>query len=263
MARISAFRSDDTRTAYCDLYDATLAGSPIPLTESDVGTSFGRAHVLTAGDPDKPALVAFHGMAFSSTSWLPQLPTFTANHSVTLIDAIGDVNKSVAHKPITDATHVVAWVDEVLSALKIQRVAMIGLSMGAWMAAQYAMAFPSRVERLALIAPVGLVIGQRPVWMVRGYYANYVRPTKARLQTFIESTVTPTARPLLRQDPWRSIIQQYVEGREESLHDGAKAAGRYRRQLPEARVELVDGANHVIPVDQPRIVDELLDEFLG
>jgi pimeloyl-ACP methyl ester carboxylesterase len=173
---------------------------------------------------------------------------------------------------------------------------MIGLSMGAWMAAQYAMAFPSRVERLALVAPVGLVIGQQPGWMVRGYYANYVRPTKARLQTFIESTVTPTGRPLLRQDPWRSIIQQYVEGtmgfdkpisavrptvcnvsrlaaaefpvlvvegREESLHDGAKAAGRYRRQLPEARVELVDGANHVIPVDQPRIVDELLEEFLG
>jgi pimeloyl-ACP methyl ester carboxylesterase len=132
--------------------------------------------------------------------------------------------------------------------------------------------------------------------MLRAVYANMLRPTKLRLQTFIESTATPEARPLLRQDPWRLIVQQYVEGtigfakpmsavrpvvsdlrrlasaefpvlviegREESLHDGVKAAARYRRQLPNARVELVDDANHVIPVDQPQIVDELLADFLG
>jgi pimeloyl-ACP methyl ester carboxylesterase len=295
MARISAFRSDEARAAYCRLYDAALAATSMPVTESDVETSFGRTHVLTAGDASKPPLAAIHPLAFSSTSWLPLLPTLAAEHRVTMIDAIGDVSKSIASKPITNAGHVVAWLDETLRALEVERAAMVAMSMGTWMATQYAMRFPDRVERLALIAPVGLVSTQHLGWMISGYYANYVRPTKARLESFIDTTATPAGRRRLREDPWRPIIQQYVTGtlgfkkaptavrptrcdlqplasaqipilvivgRDESLHDGPKMAARFRQRLPGARVELVDDANHLIPIDQPEIVEKLLADFL-
>ncbi|MDT5056585.1 MAG: hypothetical protein QOF66_4951 [Mycobacterium sp.] len=295
MARISAFRSDEARAAYCRLYDAAFAATSMPVTESDVETSFGRTHVLTAGDASKPPLVAIHPLAFSSTSWLPLLPTLAAGHRVTMIDAIGDVSKSIASKPITNGGHVVAWLDETLRALEIERAAMVAMSMGTWMATQYAMTSPDRVERLALIAPVGLVSAQHLGWMVSGYYANYLRPTKARLESFIDTTATPAGRLRLREDPWRPIIQQYVTGtlgfkkaptavrptrcdlqllayaqipilvivgRDESLHDGPKMAARFRQRLPGARVELVDDANHLIPIDQPEIVEKLLADFL-
>jgi pimeloyl-ACP methyl ester carboxylesterase len=267
----------------------------MPVTESDVETSFGRTHVLTAGDASKPPLVAIHPLAFSSTSWLPLLPTLAAGHRVTMIDAIGDVSKSIASMPITNGGHVVAWLDETLRALEIERAAMVAMSMGTWMAAQYAMTFPDRVERLALIAPVGLVSAQHLGWMVSGYYANYLRPTKARLSSFFDTTATPAGRLRLREDPWRPIIQQYVTGtlgfkkaptavrptrcdlqplasaqipilvivgRDESLHDGPKMAARFRQRLPGARVELVDDANHLIPIDQPETVEKLLADFL-
>ena len=71
MAGISAFRSDDARAAYFQLYDAALATSTIPVTESEIETSFGRTHVLHAGDPSKPPLVALHGSSVSSTMWVP------------------------------------------------------------------------------------------------------------------------------------------------------------------------------------------------
>jgi hypothetical protein len=71
MAGISAFRSDDARAAYCQLYNAAEAASTTPVVESDVETSFGRTHVLAAGDPSKPPLVAVHGLDFASPSWLP------------------------------------------------------------------------------------------------------------------------------------------------------------------------------------------------
>ena len=154
MAGISAFRSDDARAAYCQLYDAAVAASTMPVTESDIETSFGRTHVLAAGDPSKPPLVAMHGIQIASTSWLPLLPTLAAAHKVTMIDAIGQVSKSIATKPITEAAHLVAWLDETLRALGIDRAAMVGMSMGAWIATQYAVAFPDRVDRLALICPV-------------------------------------------------------------------------------------------------------------
>jgi len=296
MAKVSAFRSDDACAAYCDLYDAALASSPMPVTETDVETSFGRTHVLAAGDSTKSPLVAIHPLAFSSTSWLPLLPTFAANHSVTMIDAVGDLNKSVASTPMTRASQVVTWLDETLSALEIERAAMVGMSMGGWMATQYAMAFPGRIERLALIAPVGLVSNQHLGWILSGYYANYLRPTVARLETFIGTTATPAGRQRLRRDPWRPIIAQYVTGTigfdkpllslrptrcdlqrlasapfpvlvmvgtKESLHDGPKMADRLRRRLPQARIELIDEANHLIPIDQPQVIERLLADFLN
>ena len=75
MAGLSAFRSDEARAAYCQLYDAALATSPIPLTESDIETSFGRTHVLNAGDPSKPPLVALHGSSISSTCGYRSCPS--------------------------------------------------------------------------------------------------------------------------------------------------------------------------------------------
>ena len=211
MAGISAFRSDDTRAAYCRLYDAAVAASTMPVTESDIETSFGRTHVLAAGDPSKPPLVAMHGIQIASTSWLPLLPTLAAAHRVTMIDAIGQVSKSIATKPTTGAADVVAWLDETLHALGIVRAAMVGLSMGSWMATQYALAFPDRVDRLALIGPVGLVSGLHLRVLPR-FSEIGLRPSQARLELFLEACVTPAGRGRLRQDPWQLIMQQFVVG---------------------------------------------------
>jgi pimeloyl-ACP methyl ester carboxylesterase len=208
-----------------------------------------------------------------------------------LTDSLG----GVASKPITTAGHVVAWLDETLRALAIERAAMVAMSMGTWMATQYAMAYPDRVDRLALIAPVGLVSGQHLAWTLRGAYANFLRPTRERLESFIDTTATSAGQRRMREDPWRPIIQQYVTGmlgfnkaliavrptrcdlqrlasdqipilaiigRNESLHDGPKMAARFRERLPEARIELIDDANHLIPIDQPEIVEKLLGDFL-
>jgi len=39
-------------------------------------------------------------------------------------------------------------------------------------------------------------------------------------------------------------------------------AVRFRQRRPEARIEVIDDANHLIPVDQPEIVEKLLADFL-
>ncbi|WP_409428608.1 alpha/beta fold hydrolase [Mycobacterium sp. SMC-11] len=301
MAGISVFRSDDARVAYLQLYDAVLATSEIPVTEADVETSFGRTHVLRAGDPSKPPLVALHGSSISSTMWVPNLPVLTANHSVTMIDAIDEVGKSIQAKPTSKITDLVAWLDETLCALEIQRSAVVAASRGTWMATHYATAFPERVERLALVCPVGIVSGMSPRFLIRGLTAIAVWPTERRVWSLLDSLVRPGNRGLLRQNPWRPIYQQFVGGtkhfkmslgnaeprpwpltsdcdlrrvaaaqipvlaiigREESAQNGPKTAIRFRRELPEARIELVNDAGHGILQDQPEIVDGLLAEFL-
>ena len=112
-ARPSGFKTDEARAEYCRLYDEAIALSPVPVEESDVETSFGTTHVLTAGDPSKPPLVALHAKSFSSTMWVPLLPTLTASHHVRMLDAVGDVNKSVATDVMSSPARVVQWIDEV------------------------------------------------------------------------------------------------------------------------------------------------------
>lgn len=300
MARLSKFRSDDARTAYLRLYDAALSASSVQITESDVETSFGITHVLHAGDRSKPSLVALHGSSISSTMWVPLLDTLTAGHSVTMIDAIDEAGKSIAAKPTTTITDIVTWIDETMRALDIQRASFVAASRGMWIAAHYAAAFPEKVERLALLCPVGIARGMSPSFMVRGL-APLVLPLKERhVWRVLETMVVPQNRTLLHQQPWMPSMRQFIYGamnfkmslgnpqprpwplrsdcdldrlmaipvlavigRDESALNGPKAAIMLRESLPDARIEVVDDANHMVNVDQTATVQKLLVEFLG
>jgi pimeloyl-ACP methyl ester carboxylesterase len=295
VSRASGFRSVSARQAYCQLYDEAIALSSTPVTELDIETSFGMTHVLQAGEETKPPLVALHAFAFSSTMWLPLLPILTARHRVHLVDTVGELSKSVARQVLSSPGKVVSWLDQATNALAIQRSPIVGASMGTWMAAQYAIARPSRVERLALLCPAGIVSRQHPQWLLRAF-ATAVRPTPERYARFVDSMVMPATRPALRQPPWRPVVQQFcvgtcgfrarlnearptpchveqlagrdipvlfVIGEGETLHDGPLMAERLGSKLPRARVELIKDANHLLFIDQTAPVAQLLGEFLG
>jgi pimeloyl-ACP methyl ester carboxylesterase len=292
----SAFRTETARAQYCRIYDDAIAQSPVPVSESDVRTSFGSTHIVTAGDPSKPTLIALHGFMMSSTMWLPMLPALTASHHVVMLDAVGDLNKSVATSALSSAAKVVAWIDEVLGALQIERAAVLGLSFGSWMAAQYAMERPDRVERVAILSPAGIVSRTDTKWLLEMTFKIQLRPTAARVEQAFDTFVMARSRPALRVDPWRPIVQQFILGSlgfrrniaelrpgrcsierlaasgipalvlipgNETLHDGATTAQRFRTQLPQARVELVDDAAHLLVVDRPDRVDALVQAFLA
>lgn len=296
MGRPSAFKTDAARAEYCRLYDEAITLSPVPAEESDIETSFGTTHVLTAGDPSKPPLVALHGNSISSTMWLPMLPTLTAGHHVRMLDAVGDINKSVATAVLSSPELVVEWIDEVLDTFAIDRSALVAASQGAWMATHYAMARPQRVERLAMICPAGIVSPLKTTWTLGVIRTVSIRPTRAKVERFIDSMAMAATRPILRTDPWRPITQQMIVGlasyrrnrrdprpmrcniekltasgipilamigRDETLHDGATMATRFQQQMPDAQVVLVDGANHLLFVDQPDLVAEQLQKFLA
>nr|WP_090279497.1 alpha/beta hydrolase [Mycolicibacterium komanii]CRL75423.1 alpha/beta hydrolase [Mycolicibacterium komanii] len=298
MSALSAFRSDDARAAYLRLYDAVLAGSAVPVTESDVETSYGRTHVLQAGDPSRPPLVALHGSSSSSTSWIPLLPILTATHRVTMLDAIDEVGKSAPTRPTSQPADLVAWLDEALQVLGIQRAGIVAASRGTWIATHFATVFPERVERLAFVCPVGIAGGMSPRFLFRGLTTIAVWPTERRVWSLLDSMVNPEQRRVLREEPMHTIMQQFASGTtsfkmslgnaeprpwpmrsdcdlhpiasaripvlaiigiKETAHNGRRAAAGLRQRLPDARIELVD-ANHLIPNE---VVGRYLSDFLA
>jgi pimeloyl-ACP methyl ester carboxylesterase len=296
VGKVSAFRTGEARRAYVDAYDRALAASPVPVEERDVDTPFGRTHVLTAGTADAPSLVLLHGKTTSSTMWLDLLPGLVEHRRVFLVDTVGDLNKSEATRPLRNTVDVVAWIDSVLSGLDVERAAFGGLSYGAWMATTYAMARPQRVDRLIVISPAGVFSWVRPTWIARAMYTHMIRPRPDSLQRFARTLFMPETYEQMNSLPYAVVLDQYfvgmsgfkmasreampsvykpsrlaaltmptmvVIGENETVCNGAKAAAKARRSLPQARVELLANANHMVNVDRRDELAGLLKEFFA
>jgi pimeloyl-ACP methyl ester carboxylesterase len=283
------FRSPAAQRAYLDAYDATLATSSAVLESRQVQTVFGTTHVAIAGRDDAPPLVLLHGKHCSSTMWLELLPTFTTTHRTFMVDAIGDLGRSVATRMLHGQRDIVTWLTETLDGLNIERSAVVGLSNGGYQGITFAMARPERVERLAMLAPAAVVIGIQASWW-RQVLATF-SSDREKIEAFWRIHSVNQSPSLLQQrfdeqailgftgmryamwDAWprryratrlaaltMPVLALFAEN--DVIHDGRAAADNARRLLPSAKVEVLSDCGHMMHFDQRDAVAALLAEFL-
>ena len=291
VGRVSGFVSDDARLAYLEAYDSTLALASVPLDTTDIPTPFGTTHVASAGRPDAPPLVALHGKHCSSTMWLDLLPTLMTSHRAHLVDCSGDLGKSVATKMMLRPSDIALWLDTVLDHLGIDRPALVGFSNGGCHSATYATERPERVERLALLAPAG-VISRLPLSWWRSMLATMVGDRDAKWEQFWGQHYVGTETSPLRQrfdeqfllgnkhlrfalrDRLPKVLRPnrlarltmptlVVFAEHDIVHDGPAAAEKARRLLPTVRVELLADSGHFVIFDRLPAVAALLADFLS
>jgi pimeloyl-ACP methyl ester carboxylesterase len=83
----------------------------------------------------------------------PIIAALSASYRCYCIDTITDANKSVPTQPIRSVTEYVDWLQQIFSALDIEKARVAGLSFGGWLAAQLALLAPQRVSHLVLLTP--------------------------------------------------------------------------------------------------------------
>jgi pimeloyl-ACP methyl ester carboxylesterase len=105
----------------------------------------------TAGQP----LVFVHGLSGSWPNWLEQLPVFAENHRVIALDLPGFGHSPMPREAISIAGYA-RVLDGLLDQLEIDAAAVVGNSMGGFIGAELAIAFPQRVERLVLVSAAGI-----------------------------------------------------------------------------------------------------------
>jgi pimeloyl-ACP methyl ester carboxylesterase len=104
-----------------------------------------------------PPIVFIHGLSGSWQNWLEQLPVFARDHRVVTFDLPGFGASEMPAEPISIAGYG-RLVDALCSALEIETAAVVGNSMGGFIGAELAIAFPARVERLVLVSAAGLSV---------------------------------------------------------------------------------------------------------
>jgi len=60
------YKSLSGRQLILDSYDQLLQAWGVDVAECDIHTSYGQTHIITAGDPQHPPLMLFHGTADNS-----------------------------------------------------------------------------------------------------------------------------------------------------------------------------------------------------
>jgi pimeloyl-ACP methyl ester carboxylesterase len=114
-----------------------------------------RVNVIELGSG--PPVVFVHGLSGSWQNWLEQLPVFARDHRVVAFDLPGFGASEMPDWQISISGYG-RWMDALYDALGIDVAAVVGNSMGGFISAELAIAYPARVERLVLVSAAGLTV---------------------------------------------------------------------------------------------------------
>ena len=98
-----------------------------------------------------PALVFVHGLGASWQSWLENMPEFARDHRVIAMDLPGFGYSEVPDEDVSIEGYA-RWTGTLLDALDVGPAAVVGNSMGGFIAAELAIRSPERVQRLAVVS---------------------------------------------------------------------------------------------------------------
>jgi 2-hydroxy-6-oxonona-2,4-dienedioate hydrolase len=115
-----------------------------------------RTRFAEAGDPDLPGLLLLHGTGGHWETFAPNLGALSEHFHCVAVDMVGN---GFSAKPDYDY-EIAVYVRQMLAVLDhfgMTRSSVVGMSLGAWVAARLALDAPERVERVILMSPAGLV----------------------------------------------------------------------------------------------------------
>lgn len=109
-----------------------------------------------------PALLLLHGIGDSSESWVPLMPALAEHHTVVAPDLLGH---GASAKPRADYSvgGYANGMRDLLEVLGIERVTVVGHSLGGGVAAQFAYQYPEKCERLVLVSTGGVARAVTPM----------------------------------------------------------------------------------------------------
>lgn len=263
-------------------YRRLLDAWPVPKEELRIATGQGETFVIACGPEDAPPLVAFHGAQANSTAWMFDSLIWSQGFRVYLVDVPGDAGFSAPERPDLGSDAYVQWLEEVLAALGVAKASLVGVSLGGWLALDYATRRPERVERLALLCPAG-VGGQKNLllkvlpllflgeWgrkkvgeMVFGSPPTDPPPDVQKLVDYVglvgaSTRARPTRIPIFPDAALGRLTMPVlaIVGGQDVLIDSEGTRDRLQAHAPGARVIFLPQARHVIPGQAAMVHDFL------
>jgi pimeloyl-ACP methyl ester carboxylesterase len=218
-----------------------------------------------------PPVVLVHGLSGSSRWWRRNIGALTPQRRVYVVDLIG-FGASRARQPFAlaeTAGYLTQWLDQ----LELERVSIVGHSMGGLIAAELAADAPERVDRLVLVDPAALPLDE--------HLLTHALSLLHELRYISPSFLPVLLADALRAGPltlWRAttalmladLRPKLAQVRAPTLaiwgeHDMLVPLALARQLAQYLRYEelvVIKGAGHVPMWDRPQEFNRVLMEFL-
>jgi pimeloyl-ACP methyl ester carboxylesterase len=176
---------------------------------------------------------------------------------------------------------------ELLDRLGIERVSLVGVSFGGWLAAELAVHSPNRFDGLVLVGAVGLRIPEHPIadlfYMTPAQkvealfhdpaFAATIFPAEPDVDFILQAYRNDTAlaryawhpfmnNPKLERRLGRVTVPTLVLGAAQDRLVPRAHGERYAARIPGAKLELIENAGHAVFVEEPARVVEPAVRFL-
>jgi pimeloyl-ACP methyl ester carboxylesterase len=158
------YKSHAGERAIKDRYRQFLKHWPVENQQFLVPTRHGETFVIASGPQDAPPVLLLHGTAFNSTMWMGDIAAWAQHFRVYAVDIIGDAGLSAPVRPPYASDAHAQWLDDVQAGLGVSQASFVGISLGGWIALDYAIRRTERVKSIALIAPGGVASENVLIW---------------------------------------------------------------------------------------------------
>ncbi len=285
--RTSIYNSPEVRTQFHEMYDAKMSDWPLPYEDVFVDTRYGRVHVVASGTEGAPPLLLLHASGVGGWSWKYNAGELGKHFMTYAIDTIGDAGKSeyadIAGSMKTGRDQAELYA-EIADKLGVGKSSVVGASEGGFIGTNYALYKPDRVEKLALLGPMGYTGATRSVMRIafaQFYPLRFVHRVTFRWAfgddpavnaefldwfTLLMKSTYPEKVPPLPLPPESrqsiSVPTMFVFGARDNLVGDPAAARALVADISGTRVEVVD-AGHLMGVERPQEINALLLDFLA
>jgi 2-hydroxymuconate-semialdehyde hydrolase len=261
----------------------------VPVEQREVLAGSVKTAYLSAGSG--PPVVCLHGAGAGAVTWYPSMSALAEHFHVIAPDIVG-YGESDKPKAAYDRPYYSAWLRDYFLALEIPKAHVIGLSQGGAISLRFSLENPEMVEKLVLVdsaalpakTPFGFLFGLFWLYSFPSVAANRFnsRYLVANLEN-VDPNFGPYSLQVIRKPGGRNVFWQSMGAAvsampEEELRQirhqtliiwgeddkvFSIASGEAAAQImPNARLHRIQDAGHISFMDQPKIFNELLLQFL-
>lgn len=276
------YRSAEAASAVEARYRRVLERWPVPKAELYLQTRQGSTFVLACGPESAPPVVLLHGSMANSAAWMPDVALWSTTFRLFAVDMIGEAGFSARVRPALAGDAHALWLDDVFAGLELSRAAIVGTSLGGWLALDYASRRPAAVRALALICPAGIgrqknfllkVLpflllgpwGRRRVWELVFGPAPKTLPDEMQPLAELMEAVGRAVKPRVVRIPQLTDAQLgklgmpilAIAGGRDVLLDSRDTRERLQRAAPHAEMCFIEDGYHFLPDQVSRVMDFL------